>query len=282
MNDLLPPARRSIPDQRRDRMRDQLDAEMHSTSRRDGAARRFGIPIVAAVAVAALAIGGYVVASGNPSGNEIAPADQTNPKPPPDREQKQDNEKKPKQDEPPAVPVSEPIANPAKEYQKCVHLVERQANTMGEQIEKPAGKLAIDNGKGTTVVVANDTDAYTCNVQPDQAVSNPGPLESPVVPEAFAVAHNVTRNVLPDDPGDMVWAGGALRRGVTSVTYVFPDGHEEQAVTRDGYWAMHYFSPEPFDEPGDPIEVRLDGPAGPRELTLEWGLHTCNQVTHGC
>lgn len=244
-------------------MRSQLDAEMHSTSRREGAIRRYGIPVAAAAAVLAAAIGGYAVLDGR---GGFGPAGTTTGSPEPTQQ------------------TSRPVPNPANAYRLCAKLVPEADAWNGRPSKKPVGKLAIDNGKGITVVMANDTYAYTCNVKPDSAVSRPRPLGSRVSPEAFDVALNATRNVLPFDSGEMIWGGGALPDGVTSVTYVFPDGHEEPAVIRDGFWAMQYFTEEGLDGTDDanPIKVELDGPGGPRELSLEWGTHTCNQVSHGC
>jgi hypothetical protein len=286
MNDLLPPARRSIPEKRRKRMRDKLDAEITSTTtvnRRDGAARRFGIPAVAAAAVAAIAIGGYLIASnGNDGDNGIDPAgqggggggqDDTRPK--------QQDGQQPDTAEGQSGP-STVLADPDQAYQECIDLVG------GRTTDEPTGKLAIDNGKGTTVVIADSTDSYTCNIKPDHALSNPLPLNPEAVVGSFAVADNATGNALPNDPGEMVWGGGALPEGVSEVTYTFPDGHREAAVVQDGFWAVQYFSPKSFTKPGqsvfdiDPITVALDGSGGPQTLTLKWGAHTCNQVTHGC
>jgi hypothetical protein len=255
-------------------MRNQLDDEMQGLSRRDGRIRRFGIPIAAAAAVAAAAIGGYAVLGGNNNG--VAPAGtntNTATKPP----------KPTPTGEPTQVQVTrqpQQLANPNQAYRRCIAIVRRDT---GSSTQGLSGKAAYDNGKGITVVVANQTDAYTCNVKPDSAVSNPRPLDSAVSPEAFAVARNVTANVIPNDPGDMVWGGGALPDGVSTITYVFPDGHSEPALTRDGFWVMQYFSFEPLrEDQSKRIKVLLDGTAGPRELTLEWGTHTCNQVSHGC
>jgi hypothetical protein len=177
---------------------------------------------------------------------------------------------------------AEPVTNPSQAYRSCIKLIRES----GRAIQGLAGKLSIDNGKGITVVVSNRTDAYTCNIKPDSALSPERPLDPAVSPETFAVAHNVTRNFIPNDPGDTVWGGGALPDGVTSITYTFPDGHHEQATVKDGFWAMQYFSPKAFTDGNylelDPIKVTLDGPGGQRTVTLSWSDHTCNQVSHGC
>lgn len=280
-------------------MRDELDNEIHTTSRRDSRLRRFGVPILAAATVVGLAAGGYALFGGN--GREISPAGNrstvsasptarstTPPTAGPQKSQHPTPNSPPttKQTDPAQPSKSVPVSNPAQAYRSCIKLVKESPSWDGGAIKGLTGKLAIDNGKGTTVVVANGSDAYTCNIKPDNAVSNPRPLSSAVSPETFAVAHNVTRNVISNDPGDMVWGGGALPDGVTSVAYTFPDGARVPATTNDGFWAMQYFSPEAFTNGNylelDPIKVTLDGPGGQREVTLSWGDHTCNQVSHGC
>jgi hypothetical protein len=289
MNDLLPPQRRSIPEHRRIRMRDELENEMHTTSRRDSRLRRFGIPIVAAAAVVGLAVGGYAVLGGNGTGLSPTGTTTKTPKPtptvtltpqptPPPKPTPTPTKKETKQ--------AEPLAKPSQAYRSCINLVRNAGQWIDNPPRNLSGKLAVDNGKGITVVVANGSDAYTCNIKPDSAVSHPRPLDSGVSQETFAVANNYTGNVIPGDNSDMVWGGGALPNGVTSITYAFPNGDQEQAVIKDGFWVMQYFSVEPFAEIGEPvtgsIKVKLDGSGGERELTLRWGDHTCNQVSHGC
>jgi hypothetical protein len=263
-------------------MRDELETEMHGNSRRDGVVRRFGIPIAAAAAVVAAAIGGYAVLGDNGTG--LAPAGTTTktPKPtptitltpqptPPPKPTPTPTKKETKQ--------AEPLAKPSQAYRSCIKIIREAGYWDGSAIKGLAGKLAIDNGKGITVVVANRTEAYTCNIKPDTAVSHPMSLDPAVSPETFAVANNL----LPGDPGDMYWSGGAIPAGVTSISYTFPDGHQEQATIQNGFWAMQYFSDAPADgATSDPIKVNVEGPGVQQELTLRWGDHTCNQVSHGC
>lgn len=284
MNDLLPPARRSIPKRRRTLMREQLDAEISSATRdqrREGPVRRFGIPLAVAAIAAALALGGYVVTTDDDSGRPGEPngdpgvAGQVGPK----REGQRGPDPK----------TSSPVADPAQAYQQCIDLV----TDWDQSIEAPVGKLAIGNGKGITVVVANGTDAYTCNIKPDSAVSPASPLDTGATRDTFAVAENGLpkrshENGPPRRAAEMAWGGGVLPDGVSSVTYTFPDGHQEPAVTQDGFWAMQYFSLKPFADKNqsyfeiDPITVTLEGSSGTKTLTLKWGIHTCNQVSHGC
>jgi hypothetical protein len=272
MNDLLPPARRSIPEQRRKRMRERLDEEIGSATtvgRRDGAARRFGIPALVAAAVAALAIGGYAIASDDDGagGSDPGPAGQG------DRGAKGDGEQNPAPDL-----TSTAMSDPESAYQECIRLATEQYRMRGEPItDELDGKLAVENAKGTTVVVANGTDAYTCNLEPDQAVSHPSPLNGQAEASDFWFAMNSLRG------GELVWVGGEAPDGVTGVSYTFPDGHTEDAVVQDGFWALQYFSDQPIPSgPSDRVEVTVDGPEG-QAFELPFTVDTmCNQVSHGC
>jgi hypothetical protein len=271
MNDLLPPDRRSIPERRRALMRERLDNEIGTTTmgdRRDGAARRFGIPALVAAAVAALAIGGYVVASGGDDGStDPSPAGQGDKGPQGDGQQN-----------PAADRTSTAMSDPDPAYQQCIDLALEQYELRGEPItEDLTGRLAIEDGTGTTVVVANSTDSYTCNIKPDEAVSNRAPFDADADAEAFWFAMNQYRG------GEYAWAGGRLPDGVTGVSYAFPDGHTEDAVVRDGFWAMQYFSDDQIAEGLDwpsKVEVNLGGPNG-RTILLDYTAQ-CNQVSHGC
>jgi hypothetical protein len=165
----------------------------------------------------------------------------------------------------------------------------KEATTRGAAHGKLRGLVVASTGKGTTAVVGDGKSTWACNLEPDRAVSGPGRVSiTRPRPSDFAVAHNVTSNVLPGDPGEMAWGGGALPKGVTSVAFIFPDGHKEPAITKNGYWVMQYFAETPFAKPEQSIEqvdriiVRLAGPSGRRTLKLSWGTDTCNQVVHGC
>jgi hypothetical protein len=50
---------------------------------------------------------------------------------------------------------------------------------------------------GITVVVANSTDSYTCNIKADMAVSRGNELDGTAKASDFWFALNVTSNVLP-------------------------------------------------------------------------------------
>lgn len=205
--------------------------------------RRFGIP-VAAAAVVALAMGGYAQAADSGNG-ELARGEA---------------------------------------YQACVDLVATDASDwVGEEIEEPEGKLAIRNDKSTTVVVANSTDAFTCNVRPDSAVSRPSPLNDSVEGKDFWFALNYAGNYIPGAKGDLVWAGGEAPEGVTGISYTFPDGQTRKAAVRDGHWAVHYVSKQEIPSgPDDRVVVTVEG-ENDQTFELPFNIDTqCNQVSHGC
>jgi hypothetical protein len=144
------------------------------------------------------------------------------------------------------------------------------------------GQVAAITGQATTVVVGDGKLTWTCNLRPDKAVSasrrvpssrprpgdfavadnliGGGPPPANALPQpqltAGATASIVPSIVPPESPQELVWGGGALPRGVTSVTYTFPDGHIEAALTRNGYWVNAV--------PGQ-LALHPGGPAGGRD-----------------
>ena len=176
-------------------------------------------------------------------------------------------------------------------YARCAQAVRESGAVRGDG---PSGDLQgvawTATAQGTTVVMAGGDQAVACNVAPDLAVSHPVAVQPPAQPAArdFDFANGTASNVQAGQ-GDHTWAGGVLPQGVTSVTYAFPDGHEQRAVVQDGYWVMQYLSDASWSRDlQSSVEVRLDGPAGPQTLELplmpEGGdlPFGCNQVSHGC
>lgn len=93
----------------------------------------------------------------------------------------------------------------------------------------------------------------------------------PAVPTDFAVG-STERS---DSVGVLVWSGGMVPAGVTSVTYRFPDGHRESAIVKDGFWVMEYTSDTPLEQLAGrradlPIRVTLTGSGGRKQLTVTW------------
>jgi hypothetical protein len=100
----------------------------------------------------------------------------------------------------------------------------------------------------------------------------------------LAVANNlITRD---GQQYEYYWAAGVLPQGVAGVRYRFTDGAVVDATVTGDFWLMQHRSSTPGahqpDEP--PIEAELLAPNGTVLVTheLEWGLHTCAQITHGC
>jgi hypothetical protein len=219
------------------------------------------------------------------------------------------------------TPSPRPV-DPAPAYARCASLVTTELAQRGESAPgRLRGRVAAITALATTVVVGDGKLTWTCNLKPDKAVSASRRVpNSTPRPDDFAVAENVTGgeppvgNALPQPQQtpsvpatsattgftdrkptgtprslqELVWGGGALPPGVTSVTYAFPDGHTEAALTRNGYWVMQYLTDSPFAKEGQPVDkispikVRLAGPAGSRMLALTWGTDTCIQISHGC
>lgn len=280
MNDLMPPTRRRMPEQHRDALRRLLLPE--TSPRR---LSRSSTPWLAAAAVAAITAGGYGVATtlgdGDRGNDGVAPAGGTTSPTPP--------KPSPSGRTPPQNPPSTtPTLTAEGAYDTCETQVRRQARLMGDgPVGDVQGRVITSTADATTVVVSDGMSAWACNVAPDTALSHEVPDAPPHDVDAgtFAFALNAASNV-GAGPGNLSWAGGVLPRGVSGLTYVFPDGHAEPAVTNDGYWVMQYLSPEPWGRnlnTTDPVQVQLTGPGGDQTVTVPLGFETvCNQVTHGC
>lgn len=113
--------------------------------------------------------------------------------------------------------------------------------------------------------------------------------------EPYAVTTAVSENLITNSDGNWVYdqfvAGGRDFDGVEAITYVFPDGHVEDAVVgRNGMWSMVYLATDGvFMDPNtnetrlDPIKVRVRYTGGGiHTFNLRWGLDTCAQLNHGC
>jgi hypothetical protein len=277
MKDLIPPPGRTLPTARRQQVRSLLTADLPDRTR----SRRIRDPLLAAAAAGLLAVGGvYAFTQGHdPVGQEPgqggSAAEPTTPEP--------EREPEVKKEPPPAAPSL--LSDPQAAYDRCTDLVNRSQYGRGAD-PGLEGRLAVSDGAVTTVVVSDGSAAYTCNITPDRAVSNPSPdraVPDPG-PETFAFALNEAGNVDQSLDGQQLsWAGGRLPEGVTSVTYVFADGHEAEAVVESGYWVMQDVAPRwVTNSNGVSITVEIDGPGGPDLVPLPLMQSMCNQVTHGC
>ena len=288
MDALTPPSRRPIPDDRSTAMRNMLITQV--TRKRSGWVRWLA-PWLTAVAVPAIATTGFLVV---PSGHQQSappPAGTTTkvtasptggPRPSPSISPSISSSISPSSTTSPSG-----LPNQQAAYNACIDRIAFEAEFRAGIAEKGlVGKVARHTAEGWTVVVANKLRAYACQVQPDSAASSPRTLPAPrlarVTVDDVAIADNARSNREPGQEGDMAWGGGPLPRGVNAIRYTFPDGHVETAVVANGYWVMHYFSPQPFDWQGPKIKARLSGPAGTRTFELTWGDDTCNQTSHGC
>jgi hypothetical protein len=280
MKDLIPPPARTLPTARRQQVRSLLTAEdlPDRTS-----SRRVRDPLLAAAAAGLLAVGGvYAFTLGNDSVGH-GPAQGGPAAEPPTPEPEQEREPKVKREPPPAAPSL--LGDPQPAYDRCMALLSR-SHYGGGADPGMEGRLAVSDGAVTTVVVSDGSEAYTCNIAPDRAVSNPSPdlAVADPGPETFAFALNEASNVDQSLDGQQLsWAGGRLPEGVTSVTYVFADGHEADAVVEGGYWVMQDLAPRwVTNSNGVSITVELDGPGGSKRVSLPLMQSMCNQVTHGC
>lgn len=170
-------------------------------------------------------------------------------------------------------------------YRQCATLATtRGSGNRFARSEPPTGRVGVIDTSAVTVVVANRRYSWTCNLKPDHAFSAGRPLAAqrgaakPTV-KNFAVAINALENFDPKTKGSLVWAGGALPQDSSTVTYRFPSGHVQQAVTAQGFWVYQYVVNKDIPFQGPSILVDVDG----KQVSLLPGLiGYCNQISHGC
>ncbi|MEO7061060.1 MAG: hypothetical protein ABI083_15160 [Lapillicoccus sp.] len=347
MTDLTPPPPRDLPLHRRTALRRALEEQIRATEPDPGTRRRLSaLPFLAAAAAAALVIGVVwsvrraepvaVPGAATSTPAKLAP---TAPSAPSAASRAAPTAPGPftlrgtplsaaqiAQAYAPAAAVTDPAAA----YASCITLVHDQADLQALALPGAlTGRVAATNGIVTTVVVADNRHAWTCNVAPDAAVSHPASTTppSPVLRTTFAFGVNSAKNygegpprncptgsgpetgnvsvrgstttatlANPNDPcgptaaqpsgpwhGELLWAGGRLPSGVTSLTFDLPDGRSAAAVVRDGYWVVQDLSEKDWlglKVDGQTVTVRLsDG----RTVPVPLGADTmCNQTSHGC
>ncbi len=295
MNDLMPPPRRRVPEHLGTRVRQLVSAASDQGGTMLSTHRRWVIPGLVTVAVVVLVAGGtYALAGAGGSGDKGQPAGSGTTAvttSPPETTTPADSTT-PSLATTTRAPTTDDWQVPEDEaYQRCANAVQAAGVVRGDAASGGLEGVAWSaTPGGTTVAMVGGDQAVACNVAPDLAVSHPVAVQPTAVPAPrdFDFANGVASNVQAG-AGDHTWAGGVLPQGVDSVTYVFPDGHQEQAVVQDGFWVMQYLSDQPWSQdPQASVEVRLDGQAGPQ--TLELPLMPsggelpfgCNQVSHGC
>lgn len=284
---LNPPPHEPLSDQARARIRARL---VEATAGEPGTGRRWLMPVAAAAAVVVIAAAtGYVAL--RPSGETAAPAGpgtsgsvEPTPEPTP---------------EPTTVPEgteTEPVLpgsggqQGGQQSDNCADEVPAQLR--GDPLDKavtfpsPEGEVSFWVGAGQSVL---------CHESGRGTVHAARPLDPTTPPDVERL--RLSTLVLGREQGQFVVAhvaGGQLPDGVTGIEYRFPDGHVEQADTQtDGqgrtWWRMQYTSTDgPLSDPDQNVMklekivavVTLSGVQ--TEYPLEWGIHTCAQVNHGC
>lgn len=142
---------------------------------------------------------------------------------------------------------------------------------------------------GITMIFADSTTWGACDNGYDPAevsLRKPGSVQRPGRGDlqALAVANNLlTRN---GQQYEYSWAAGVLPQGVAGLRYTFPGGEAEDAVVTGLFWTMRHLASTPGGRQTDTpsIKVELFAQDGSVLVTreLEWGLHTCAQISHGC
>ncbi|GAB3814681.1 hypothetical protein [Kribbella italica] len=150
-------------------------------------------------------------------------------------------------------------------------------------------RATLEDRDGITMILADSTRWGACDNgydSPEVTLRQPASMQRPSRDnlQALAVANNrVTRN---GQDYEYYWAAGLLPKSVAGLRYTFPDGATVNATVTGGFWLMKHRSATPGGGPpgAPPIKVELLAQDGSVLVTreLEWGLHTCAQISHGC
>lgn len=168
------------------------------------------------------------------------------------------------------------VANDVESYASCIKQV--KAWRIGGPYPKPdrlQPRMLVRTQHSELVVVSNQKYTWACRLQTVDGVLRPV-LTAP--DRAVATDFAVSDDSRSDSAGELVWSAGSLPKGVTAVTYRFPDGHRESAITKNGYWVMEYVSDTTISvRPGGrvdgyPMVVTLAGPGLRKQLTVKWGI----------
>jgi hypothetical protein len=186
------------------------------------------------------------------------------------------------------VPPGKPVehALPKDALKACKTLLASSA----EKPSRSAKAVArLDGAAGSVLVLADGN--YWAGCDTAYARQNgEGSLRQPAkiaTPAANAGTFAVANNIIPikGKEYEYYWAAGVLPAGVTRIAYTFPDGGTAAAKIQGRYWVMQYQARKPWVQGSDAnqprIKVTLSG-ATSKTLTLNWGDHTCAQITHGC
>jgi hypothetical protein len=303
-NDFTPPPPEPLPGDRKRALRARLLAAADTPS--VSPARSWLVPGLAAAAVLAIVAAGAYVASrdgdsGGPGSREEVPVGvtttsttSTTPSADSSRPVTPDPSTVP-----PTVTAAAPPATPSTAPGGGPGSCDKDIEQLGEPGLHGASVTAQrTTGPATTSLYETKSAWIVCD---DLTASDGG------APTLFALHEKaqgykpdvstlkVSDNIITNPDGtvryDQFVAAGRDFDGVRAISYVFPDGHIEDAVVgQNGLWSMNYLANGGlFLEPDtnlttlDPIEVTVHYTSGDvRTFSLKWGLDTCAQINHGC
>lgn len=279
MNDQLPGERR-LPDQTRARVRAEL---LHHAEGRDAAApataatsRRRWVPaLAAAAAVVVVGAGGTLLVQAvdddGDTGTPAGPASSVPTAP----------ESGATEPSPPTPTTAGPA--PGEAADECSQLL---------QARKAIDADAIAIEQTTVRLYQTETLWFVCDEWAaldggEPTMFAPQPIGSELQRDHLRISMNFS---MTDAAIAEYVAGGALPDdAVTAIRYEFPDGHVQEAVVRDGMWAMAYFPTEgplggggrmpPQAQAAVTVDYR-DGTT--QEFVLDYPMDFCAQVNHGC
>jgi hypothetical protein len=182
----------------------------------------------------------------------------------------------------PQEPPADPVA-------ACRSWLKDSGETRPGSKARPVARL--DGAPGTVLILADSNNWVGCDTAFARNGGGRGSLRQPAkigTPPATAHTFEVANNLIPikDKQYDYFWAAGRLPKGITRITYAFPDDTSTDAVIKGSYWLMQHQNKVPWREgvvPTTRVKVTLSTAAGPvKSFDLTWGVQTCAQITHGC
>ncbi len=279
MTDLQPPPARDLDPEVRARLRATLLLHVDQPGATRGAPGWL-VPLGAAGAVAAIVVAGAVV---------LSQRDSATPDQPQPLGSGTANDPTAAQSASATVsPTDSPTVQAG--VKACAREV-KGSNNGGPGLRGATELSSIAYDGGTTYLFGNDETWIVCD---DFATGDGGPptlignarFDAAPTKATFAIS----MNFVPDAQGDLAsqyFAAGPLIEGVTSISYAFPGGAEQEAVLNDTMWSMvHLPTSGPMAAgrlPDKPIVVTVthdDGTVDTYDLNApeDW----CAQLNHGC